>query len=121
MHSCGQFSGALVLSSAGFHFDTLAPAAAQREALVGQRVVDSVTSYEDLEAMTLLDCLGYREATHDERIAFRAFLSDVATAAYEQLWSRRLLPAVDEAAARLRTLFHQLDTAIPLGSVGSRG
>ena len=78
------------------------PATAQRTSLVHQRVVDSVISYEDLDAMTLPDCLRYREATHDERVAFRAFLNDVVAATYAQPWSPEIEQQIEARIADAR-------------------
>lgn len=78
------------------------PATAQRASLVHQRVVDSVISHEDLDAMTLPDCLRYREATHDERVAFRSFLSEVVAAATAQPWSPEIEQQIEERIAGAR-------------------
>ena len=80
----------------------LAAATAQKASLVHQRVVDSVISYEDLDAMTLEDCLRYREATQDERVAFRGFLADVVATAYAQPWSQEIEAQIQSRIADAR-------------------
>ena len=44
----------------------------QKTALVQQKIVDSVVSHADLEALSLEDCLRYRERTADELAVGRA-------------------------------------------------
>jgi hypothetical protein len=86
----------------GLHKRGPSAATAQRTALVHQRVVDSVISYEDLAAMTLADCLRYREATNDQRVAFRQFLGDVVEAVYAQPWSPEIEQQIEARIADAR-------------------
>jgi hypothetical protein len=68
----------------------------QKTALVQQKIVDSVVSHADLEALSLEDCLRYRERTADERAQFRAFLHDVVRTAYAQPWSPQIEAQIQE-------------------------
>ncbi|WP_416986112.1 hypothetical protein [Streptomyces sp. T028] len=78
------------------------PARAQKTALVHQRVVDAELSHQDLAAMSLEDCLRYRERTHEARQAFRDFLHDVVLTTYAEPWSPEIVPQIEERIAAAR-------------------
>ncbi|MEV7892491.1 hypothetical protein ACWD3I_42105 [Streptomyces sp. NPDC002817] len=82
------------------------PVRAQKTALVQQRVVDSVISHQDLAALSLEDCLRYRERTHEERQAFRSFLHDVVRTAHAEPWSPEIVSQIEERIAAARQEIH---------------
>ncbi|MFF0775877.1 hypothetical protein ACFYUK_43795 [Nonomuraea wenchangensis] len=73
------------------------PVAAQKRALVERRIVDSVLDEEALDALTLEECLRYREETADERRQFRAYLASVVRKVDGQPWSPEIEAEIEEA------------------------
>ena len=69
---------------------------AHKIAQVQQRVVDSVISHGDLAALSLEECLLYRERTAEERTQFRDFLRDVVRTTHAQPWSPEIDDQVEE-------------------------
>jgi hypothetical protein len=74
----------------------------QKTALVHQRVVDSVISHDDLAALSLEECLLYRERTAEERTQFRDFLRDVVRTTYAQPWSPEIEDQIEERITAAR-------------------
>jgi len=68
----------------------------QKTALVQQRVIDAVVSHADLAALSLEDCLRYRERTADEREQFLGFLRDVVRTTTAQPWSPQAATEIEE-------------------------
>src|SRR5262249_22656762 len=62
----------------------------QTFALVQQRVIDLAVSHADLAALTLEECIEYRERTAEERAQFLAFLRDIVHGATAEPWSPQL-------------------------------
>jgi anti-sigma-K factor RskA len=77
-------------------------AIAQKTVLVLERVVDSVISHEDLAALSLEECLQYRENTAEERRQFRDFLRDIAGTTYAQPWSPEIEAQIEERIVAAR-------------------
>jgi len=75
---------------------------AQKTALVQQRVVDSVISHDDLAALSLEECLQYRQNTAEERKQFRDFIRDVVRTTYAQPWSPEIEAQIEERIAAAR-------------------
>jgi signal transduction histidine kinase len=78
------------------------PARGQKTALVERRIVDSVVSHEDLAALSLEDCLRYRERTTEERAQFREFLHDVVNTVQAEPWSPEVVPQIEERLTAAR-------------------
>ncbi|WP_328838576.1 hypothetical protein [Streptomyces europaeiscabiei] len=75
----------------------------QKDALVQQRMVDAVISQADFAALSLEDCLRYRERTANEREQFRGFLRAVERATTSEPWSPHAVAEIEshiEAAKR---------------------
>lgn len=66
---------------------TFSPAAAQKRALVEQRLVDSVLSRQDLESLSLVDVLRYRDETTEERQQYRTHVAEIVHRIRSQPWS----------------------------------
>ncbi|WP_182884435.1 hypothetical protein [Microbispora sp. H10885] len=77
-------------------------AAAQKYALVEQRIIDSVLDKEALDALSLEQCLRYREETADERRQFRSHLASIVRKVASQPWSPRIEDEIDEAIQEAR-------------------
>ncbi|MFD8079100.1 hypothetical protein ACFV3E_41430 [Streptomyces sp. NPDC059718] len=78
------------------------PARGQKTALVERRIVDSVVSHEDLAALSLDDCLRYRERSAEERAQFREFLHDVVSTVQAEPWSPQIVLQIEERIAGAR-------------------
>ncbi|MCX4632816.1 hypothetical protein [Streptomyces sp. NBC_01443] len=106
---------------------TFTGSAAQKRQLVEQRLVDSILSPEDLAALSLEDCLRYRESTAGDRANYRAHLSAMVGRIRSEPWSqdieaeiaqeiRQAEHAIEENAAAMRARYKALfgRTAISL-------
>ena len=80
-------------------------ARAHKIAQVQQRVVDSAISHDDLAALSLEECLLYRERTAEERAQFRDFLRDVVRTTYAQPWSPEIYDQIEERVSAARPEF----------------
>ncbi|MCW2882869.1 MAG: hypothetical protein JWQ95_6969 [Sphaerisporangium sp.] len=98
---------------------TVSPAAAQKHALIEQRIVDSVLDKEALDALSLEDCLRYREETADQRNQFRSYLTSVVRKVNAEPWSPQIeweiaeeiqaaQRELDEHAGELRSTYRSL-------------
>ena len=67
-----------------------------KTALVQQRVIDAVVSHDDLAALSLEDCLRYRDRTAEERRQFLDFLREVVRTTGSQPWSPQLAAEIEE-------------------------
>src|SRR5260370_28770916 len=76
------------------------PAAAQAMQLVELRVFDAVLSSEDLAALSIEDCLRYREKTADERSQFRKYLAEVVSHLRHDVWSAEIENEISEEIER---------------------
>lgn len=66
------------------------PGLGQKRGLLQLRLLDSVLSRQDLEALTLEECLHYRDATADSRQRFRALVRQLEDRVRESVWSSGL-------------------------------
>jgi hypothetical protein len=80
-------------------------ARAHKIAQVHQQVVDSAISHDDLAALSLEECLLYRERTAEERAQFRDFLRDVVRTTYAQPWSPEINDQIEERVRAARPEF----------------
>ena len=76
------------------------PAAAQTMQLVQHRVFDTILSSEDLAALSLGECLRYREETADQRFQFRKYLTEVVSHLRHDVWSAEIENEISEEIAR---------------------
>jgi hypothetical protein len=104
------------------------PESAQKWRMVEMRLVDSILSTEDLQRISLEDCLEYRKHTEKQRQAFISLLSDLTKRTRHDAWSpeieqelqgeiKEIQDAVDEQKASLRNAYTELfkKTAIGIG------
>ncbi|MEU9985513.1 hypothetical protein AB0E10_01675 [Streptomyces sp. NPDC048045] len=120
--------GAEAAALPGLRPPTFTGSAAQRRQLVEQRLVDSILSPEDLAALSLEDCLRYRESTAEDRANYRAHLNAMVRRILREPWSQEIEAeiaheilqaehAIEENADAMRARYKALfgRTAISLG------
>lgn len=75
---------------------------AQKTALIQRRVIDQVISHNDLDALTIQECLEYREKTAESRSQFLAFLREMVHTVYAKPWSHDLEWQIDNELEKAR-------------------
>jgi integrase/recombinase XerD len=83
------------------------PVAAQTMQLVEHRIFDTILSSEDLAALSLEECLRYREKTAAERLQFRQYLAGVVSHLQHDVWSAEIENEISEEIMRAQQAMNE--------------